>query len=278
MLRREFRLARTALWVLATLLLVVAANRDDVVQAQRLATVSVVIRSSGAERTVRTAQTTVEATLKEAGVKVGPLDRVTPSAKERLRDGMRIVVVQVSEAIEAVKMPIAFETRRTFTASLRPGLVRIATPGANGEKSVRYLVRYEDGKSVKRSLLGSEVTKQPVAQIVSVGSRGRYVSRGEFRSRKIVRMLATGYDPGPRSCGRSADGCTASGLRAGYGVVAVDTRVIPMGTKLYVVGYGHAIAGDRGRAIKGNRIDLGFDSYREAMRFGRRSVVVHILE
>jgi 3D (Asp-Asp-Asp) domain-containing protein len=60
--------------------------------------------------------------------------------------------------------------------------------------------------------------------------------------------------------------------------VAVDPRVIPLRSRLYVEGYGLAIAGDTGRAIKGNRIDLGFNTYREAMRFGRRSVIVHILE
>lgn len=278
MRRREFRLARTALCIVATMLMVIGANRNDVVQAQRLETVSVVIRSNGAEQTVRTAQSTVEATLREAGVKVGPLDVVTPSTNERPRDGMRIKVVQVREAIETVKAPIAFETVKTFIDSLRPGLVTVATPGARGEKVVRYLVRCEDGRPVAKKILGAQVTRQPVRQVVSIGSRGRYTSRGEFRSRRILKMNASAYDPGPRSCGRYADGTTSCGLRAGYGVVAVDPRVIPMGSKLYVEGYGHAIAGDRGRAIRGNRIDLGYDTYREAMNFGRKTVIVHILE
>lgn len=278
MRRREFRLARTALCIAAAMLMVVAANRNDVVQAQRLETVSVVIRSNGAEQAVSTAQSTVEATLKEAGVKVGPLDVVKPSTNERPRDGMRITVVQVREAIETVTAPIAFETVKTFTHALRPGQLKITTPGVRGEKVVRYLVRCEDDKPVAKKLLGAEVTRQPVKQVVSIGSRGRYTSRGEFRSRRIIKMKATAYDPGPRSCGKYATGRTACGLRAGYGVVAVDTKVIPMGSKLYIEGYGHAIAGDRGRAIRGNRIDLGFDTYRAAMNFGRRTVIVHILE
>ncbi|MCX8053988.1 MAG: 3D domain-containing protein, partial [Armatimonadetes bacterium] len=104
-----------------------------------------------------------------------------------------------------------------------------------------------------------------------------YTSRGEFRTRRVLTMHATAYDPGPRSCGRYATGRTACGLQAGYGVVAVDPRVIPLGTHLYIEGYGHAIAGDRGRAIKGNRIDLGFSTYKEAIRFGRKRVTVHVL-
>ena len=66
-------------------------------------------------------------------------------------------------------------------------------------------------------------------------------------------------------------------MRATKGVVAVDTRVIPMGTRLYIPGYGFAIAADRGSAIKGLRIDLCFDTYAEARRFGSRRVDVYIL-
>jgi 3D (Asp-Asp-Asp) domain-containing protein len=95
-------------------------------------------------------------------------------------------------------------------------------------------------------------------------------------------MVATAYDPGPVSTGkRPGDqgyGVTASGRRAGYGVVAVDPRVIPLGTRLFIPGYGYAVAGDTGSAIKGNRIDLGFATYAEAVRFGRQTVTVYILE
>ena len=278
MRRRKFRLARTAVCISAVMLMVVAGNRDDVVQAQRLATVSVTVRSNGAERQVRTAQTTVGGTLKEAGVKVGPLDRVTPEKNKRPRDGMRITVVHVYDAIETVKELIGFDSVKTFTKSLRPGKVEVTTPGVRGEKLVRYLVRYEDGKAIKRTVLGAEVLKKPVNKVVSIGSAGHYMSRGSFRTRKILKMSASAYDPGPRSCGKYATGKTACGMKAGYGVVATDPRVIAMGTKLYIEGYGYAVAGDRGRAIKGNRIDLGFNTYREAIQFGRKSVIVHILK
>jgi len=90
-------------------------------------------------------------------------------------------------------------------------------------------------------------------------------------------MLGTAYDPGPISCGASADGITAAGLKAGRGVVAVDPRVIELGSRLYIEGYGPAVAGDVGGAIKGRRIDLGHDTYEEALAFGRRMVRVHIL-
>jgi len=278
--RREFRLARTFMIavVILPVILMGAANRDDVVQAQRLETVLVTIESDGAQRQVRTAQTTVGATLKEAGIEIGPKDNVSPAVNLRPFDGMKIKVVRVRDVIEVVTEPIAFDAVKTFTKSLRPGQVKETRAGVKGEKLVYYRVRYENGKPVSRKPISSVVTRKPVNRVVSIGSRGLYTSRGEFRTRRVLRMIATAYDPGPRSCGGSADGRTACGLRAGYGVVAVDPRVIPLGSKLYIEGYGYAVAGDRGRSITGNRIDLGFNSYREAMQFGRRSVIVHVLQ
>jgi 3D (Asp-Asp-Asp) domain-containing protein len=66
-------------------------------------------------------------------------------------------------------------------------------------------------------------------------------------------------------------------MKPGKGVVAVDPRFIPLGTRLYIENYGYAIAGDTGGAIKGNRIDLAFNSHHEAEAIGRRNVRVMIL-
>ncbi len=101
-------------------------------------------------------------------------------------------------------------------------------------------------------------------------------------------MSATAYDLSYASTGkRPGDryyGITASGTTARPGTVAVDPRVIPLGTKLYVESldgtsdYGFAIAEDKGSAIKGKKIDLFFNSNRSAMNFGRRNVKVYILK
>ncbi len=71
-------------------------------------------------------------------------------------------------------------------------------------------------------------------------------------------------------------GRTASGLPVGPGIVAVDPRVIPLGTRLFVPGYGPAIAADTGTAIKGNIIDLWMPSTADALRWGRRTVTITI--
>src|SRR5699024_2317005 len=100
--------------------------------------------------------------------------------------------------------------------------------------------------------------------------------------RKAMNMTATAYDLSFQSTGKrpgdKSYGITASGTKAKVGTVAVDPNVIPLGTRLYVDGYGFCVAEDTGGAIKGNRIDLFFNSTSEARNFGRRQVKVYILE
>ncbi len=76
--------------------------------------------------------------------------------------------------------------------------------------------------------------------------------------------------------GNSSYTCRGSLVRKG--IVAVDPNVIPLGTRLYIPGYGYAIADDTGGAIRGNNIDLAFDSHAEAIQFGRQRITVNILE
>jgi 3D (Asp-Asp-Asp) domain-containing protein len=98
-----------------------------------------------------------------------------------------------------------------------------------------------------------------------------------YRVRKAMQLEATAYYPGPEDTGKYADGLTATNQRAGYGVAAVDPRVIRMKTPLYIEGYGFAWAADVGGAIKGRHIDLCFNTYEEAVRYGRKDVQVYIL-
>ncbi|WP_314726284.1 3D domain-containing protein [uncultured Veillonella sp.] len=90
---------------------------------------------------------------------------------------------------------------------------------------------------------------------------------------KVLTVEATAYssqDPGNGNY-------TATGSRLKKGIVSVDPRLIPLGTKLYVEGYGYAVADDVGGAIKGHRIDLAYDSRSEALQFGRQTVKVYVL-
>ncbi len=106
------------------------------------------------------------------------------------------------------------------------------------------------------------------------------VSRGTStpsRAGKAITMVSTGYD-GCYACNKPYYGAPSYiGLPLARGIVAVDPNVIPMGTRLYVEGYGNAIAADQGNAINGNRIDLFFDSHQQASKWGIKTVKVTIL-
>ncbi len=267
------------LCALATLAvcLAVTANRTDIAEAES-SRISVLIISDGSERQVNTNRTTVSAILSEAGIKIGSKDLVSPKLDVQVGHGSNIRVERVVEKVIVDKKQIEFTTRRQPSNTLRLGLEKVISQGEPGTKHLYYKVKYVDGAEKNRELIRTEVAVEPKDRVVMIGGKGGNVSRGSFVSRRIITMQATAYDPGPKSCGKWATGKTCIGLKAGYGVVAVDPKVIPLRTNLFIEGYGYAVAGDTGSAIKGNRIDLGFDTYEAAKRFGRQQVRVHVLQ
>ena len=88
-------------------------------------------------------------------------------------------------------------------------------------------------------------------------------------------MEATGYCSCRKCCGKS-DGITASGTQAHRGTIAVDPKVIPLGTRVYIEGMGEFRAEDVGGAIKGNKVDIWFPTHIATLNFGRKMVRVRI--
>jgi len=234
-------------------------------------TLTVTIIADGQERWLSTEPVTVAELLSRAGVAVNGLDRVEPGLKTQVRPGMVVRVARVTRQRVRREIEIAVETTVHLDQRVHPPVV--LHEGAPGRAVEVVEVWSRDGAETRRVLVSRQVMRRMQPRVV-VRASAPLPSRGG----DMLYMVATGYDPGPRSCGRWSSGHTAIGLHAGRGVVAVDPRVIPLGTRLYVEGYGDCIAGDVGSAIKGRRIDLGFDGYREALRWGRRTVRVTILE
>lgn len=240
---------------------------------------TVTVQVDGRIVTARSSGTTVADALKSAGVTLGAYDACSPDPASPLATGMTIAVRCAPTSVETRTEPIRSRTRVVASRRLRRGLTWIKQHPADGLKQLTYRLTWREGRVVERELLESHVLRAVRDKIIHVGgSLPRLPSRGGyFTGERILVMTASGYDPGPRSCGRSADGRTYTGMRARRGVVAVDPRVIPLGARLYVEGYGNAIAGDIGSAIKGNRIDLCFSTYHEACAFGLKKVKVWIL-
>ncbi|CUU08476.1 MAG: 3D domain-containing protein [Fimbriimonadales bacterium] len=196
---------------------------------------------------------------------------------QNTRNDQKTEIVYREETV-AIPFPTVFEVNRRLPPRHRVLVQR----GQAGEKWVRWRVVLKNGKEVQRTAIASEVLTPPQPQIYQIGVHGHIASRGavgrntNFYTVKTLTMHATAYTP-HRSGGGTGSGRTATGLPAGYGLVAVDPRVIPFGTVLYVEGYGMAIAADRGRAIRGNKIDLCYATRQQAIQFGRRKVRVHVL-
>jgi 3D (Asp-Asp-Asp) domain-containing protein len=194
--------------------------------------------------------------------------------------GPIVPAAQTAPAVKTISLsePIPYPTLRKATTQLRNGASRTTQSGVNGEKVTVYRVYYRtDGTELRREVVSTRVSKHSIPEIVEEGRKDSLPSRGYFSGRRVVTMSATVYDP--YHCGGSGSGRTAAGLQGGYGVVAVDPKFVPLGTRLYIEGYGYAVAADTGGAIKGNRIDLGIDSRHDASGIKKmKAVKVHILD
>jgi 3D (Asp-Asp-Asp) domain-containing protein len=247
-------------------------SEGDTVQVRGPAYVSVV--ADGRARPLLTTAATVAQALREAGVRVGKGDRVFPHPSSRLQPQSRIRVIRIRREVLTQRVSVPPPTVRRRDPAVPWGRV-VTEPGRAGLRQVTVVKTYADGRLVSVVQRAARLLRPAVPTVVRVGQRRLVASRGAFAGYEYLDVVATAYAPWH---GRGVDGTTAIGLRAGYGVVAVDPRVIPLRSRLYIEGYGYAIAGDTGGRIKGLRVDLGFDSVREARRFGRRPVRVYILQ
>ncbi|HHY70378.1 MAG TPA: hypothetical protein GX519_01695, partial [Thermoanaerobacterales bacterium] len=169
---------------------------------------------------------------------------------------------------EIKTIPYEIVSRKDFNLPL--GEKKVTQKGEEGQEEVKTIEILENGKVVSATT-ESRILKAPKPQIVLTGTV-QLASRGgvDFSYTEKRRMLATAYThTGNR---------TATGTVARVGVVAVDPKVIALGAKVYVEGYGFARAEDTGGAIKGDKIDLFLNTAEETRRFGRRWVTVYILK
>lgn len=146
---------------------------------------------------------------------------------------------------------------------IEAGIDKILDDGADGKKVKIIKITFFEGEEYEREIVSVETTPPQDKKIL----RGTKIiwktletADGEIKYWKKMRVYATNYDSRCLGC----DEWTAIGMRAGKGVIAVDPKVIPMRSKVYIPGYGIAVAGDTGGAIKGNIIDLGFEDARTA--------------
>jgi resuscitation-promoting factor RpfB len=219
--------------------------------------------------------------LADQGFTLGPNDRVQPATSESLEAGAVIRVTHTSTWTTHQKRRIPAGVVHRYDPTLPPGITRTIA-GSPGELELTTRFVQRDDEALAQRIVGVRIVRQPRAKLVLRGI-GEYAAFATIAERgfdatlrlagSALQMVATAYTAGCGGC----SGITASGRVAGHGVVAVDPRIIPLGSRLFIPGYGSAVAGDTGSAIRGNRIDLGFNSLRDALLFGRRAITVYVL-
>jgi uncharacterized protein YabE (DUF348 family) len=248
---------------------------------QVLRAVEMTIAADGTTQTIQTVPGTARTILAEAGITIGEYDRVFPDNDQPVPAGtpIRVVRVEIKEVTAQVAVSPPVEERPD--PELERGKVQVLEPGKAGVKEQTVRQVFEDGKLKTKEVIAERIMEQPRQRVVKIGTKPPVytltTSRGTFRYSQVATMSASAYCPCKICCGPKANGITKSGKKAGYGVVAVDPKVIPLGTQFYIEGYGPAVAADIGSAIKGNRIDLCFETHQEALNFGRRKIQVYIL-
>ena len=233
------------------------------------------------KRQVWSTSTTVANFLENQNITLDELDRVNYEMTSKINEDSKVQVVRVEKVTDVVEESIAFSTKKKTDSSILKGKEKVVTKGKEGKVERKYEIVKENGKTVTKTLLEETVIKEPTTEVVSVGTKvvTASVSRSssEPASGKEFYVQATAYTPYCAGC----SGITATGIniRANKGikVVAVDPSVIPLGSKVWVEGYGYAIAGDTGGAIKGNKIDILVHSKSEAYKWGRKTVRIKVL-
>ncbi|MBQ7265041.1 MAG: G5 domain-containing protein [Firmicutes bacterium] len=234
-----------------------------------------------AEKTVTTSAKTVGDYIGELKSKTGYDYSVkNASAFDELSAGKKVELISVKDVVSTSIEDVPYETQQLESADLYVGETKVKQVGVIGAKKVTTTTTYI-GNVDSGCSKSEELVVTPVPEIVMVGTKQKENTIPGLNATysKVLTLDATAYCPCGKCCGKYSNGITANGMKAGYGVVAVDPRVIPLGTKLYVEGYGYCIAADTGGAIKGNRIDLCYGTHSQALAsgFGHTAVKVYIL-
>lgn len=267
-------------------------KEDGEISVNRAFDVQVTV--DGSTSVVRMTGGTVGDALDLLGVEVDEYDTVNVTDDQKVSDGLSITIERVVYEEYTKTESIAYETKIKYTNTLAKGKTKTHTSGKRGEKTYVYRDRYVDGELVETVLVSEKVTKAPVTEVILKGTvTGTPMSKAPFdielddagqpvNYKKVYTGKATAYT----NEGGILSKWTASGREAQVGVVAVDPKKIPYGTKLYIVSpdgsyvYGYAIAGDTGGGVRRGTLiaDLFMDTVAECYQFGRRTMNVYVLE
>lgn len=218
----------------------------------------------GRTKKYKTLKRTVGEALKDCNIKVSAADIVTPALDAEIGDNMTVVIQRVTTEQISVEESVPFQTVEKDDSSLNKGKTKVVTEGVNGKDKVVYEITYIDGIESSRREVSRTGIIAAVDKIIAKGTKVNF--NGKSYSRKLV-VKAYAYTGGGR---------TAMGTKARVGEIAVDPKVIPLGTNVYIEGVGARRAEDTGGNIKGNTIDIYMNTVSQCRKWGMRYVTIYI--
>ena len=257
-------------------------SSKDIINIKRAVEIEMVVGSKTiviktAEDTVKDMLEAESEKLKAENIKFDKYeDEVNPSLDTKIKDNLSIQLVDVEVLNEVSTNTIAYDTLTEEDNTMEVNTTKVKQSGEEGQVEVTYKVTKKNGKEVSREQVSSKVLKEAVTEIVLQGTAKVYASRsGETGTYKdVLYCQATAYTGG----GLTATGSVPTYNPSGISTISVDPSVIPLGSLVYVDGYGKAIASDTGGAIQGNIIDVYVNSNSDAISWGRQyNVPVYIV-
>lgn len=269
------------------------------------------IVDAGKERTVWSTPATVNDVLKKEGIQLTKHDRLEGvKADESIAKDKKIEIVRIERKTSTVEEPVQYAVEKKQDPNLLEGETKIIQEGQKGKVSRTYENVVKNGENLGNKIVGEKVVAEPKAKVIAIGTKKVEPKKEIATTKKPAKQTATGNKNGigvsrnngnkgssapapsggrefyveataytPYCAGCSGISAAGINLRANPNLklIAADPRVIPMGTKVWVEGYGHAVVGDTGGAIKGNRIDVLMQTKSQAYSWGRKKVKIKIL-
>lgn len=253
---------------------------------------------NGTENNLTVKDGTVGEMLEAMNITLADDDQINVGLEEGLYDGMNIVLDRINNTEETYQEEIPFETVTKKTDDLEEGTTQIESEGVKGTCEVKVSKKIVNGEVVETNVIDKKVVTEPKSEIKLVGTRKKQLNSISCGCATICnedgKLIDHNGNPiyyskklsGPCTAYSASSGArTATGELAQFGKVAVDPRIIPYGTKLYICSddgsfvYGYATASDTGSALKNGHtlVDLFYPSEGECISFGRRTLSIYFV-
>lgn len=256
------------------------------------------IDDGGETLTVKATGGTVQDLLRQHDIILNEEDKLNLEPDDTVKEEAKIEIIRVTTETVKEEETLRYETEKKEDETLLKGKENVVTQGEDGKRMKTYEITKENGEEVSRELVEETVTKEPTNRVIAVGTKEPVQpkqtksdsdneanlvtlsssSKEKESNGKTLTMTASAFSASCSGC----SGVTAAGINLNANpnmkVIAVDPNVIPLGSRVWVEGYGEAVAGDTGGAIRGNRIDVHVPNPEEAYGWGVRTVQVKILD